>query len=179
MKLMGYWTSHKEICDLYHSVYLLRRSPGPPPCRPQLRREAICDIPSSLRNQLHQWVYPITAKEDTSEPVDEPQSKPRRRGDSHEEALWEARTACQRVLEAAQVLKSDIERLSQGMRDVQQARSHSHSRSHPQSCSVDRRLRSPSRSQPEKRVTFWEPEVEPDPEESRESYPPEALHQGY
>ena len=30
MKLMGYQTSHKKIQDLYHSVYLLRRSPGPP-----------------------------------------------------------------------------------------------------------------------------------------------------
>ena len=50
MTLMGYWTSHKEIWDLYHSVYLLRRSPGPPPCGPQQRRESIHDILSSLRN---------------------------------------------------------------------------------------------------------------------------------
>ena len=49
MKLVGYRSSHKEIRDLYHSVYLLRRSPGPPPCGPQQRREAICDILSSLR----------------------------------------------------------------------------------------------------------------------------------
>ena len=52
MKLVGYQTSHK-IRDLYHSVYLLRRSPGPLPCRPQQRREAIHDILSSLRNCLH------------------------------------------------------------------------------------------------------------------------------
>ena len=52
MKLMGYQTSHKEIWDLYHSVYLLRRSLAPPPCRPQQRREAICGILSSLRNWL-------------------------------------------------------------------------------------------------------------------------------
>ena len=56
MKLVGYWTSHKEIRDLYHSVYLLRRLPGPLPCRPQLRKEAIQDILSSLRNCLHRWV---------------------------------------------------------------------------------------------------------------------------
>ena len=117
MKLMGYWSSHKEIRDLYHSVHLLRRSPGSPPCRPQQRREAICDILSSLRNHLHWWVYSIAAKEDTWGPVNEPHSRPRGREDLHEEALWEARAACQRVLEAAQVLKSDIERLSQGMRD--------------------------------------------------------------
>ena len=28
MELMGYWTSHKEMQDIYHSVYLLRRFPG-------------------------------------------------------------------------------------------------------------------------------------------------------
>ena len=32
MKLVGYWISHEEIRDLYHSVYMLRRSTGPPPC---------------------------------------------------------------------------------------------------------------------------------------------------
>ena len=47
----------------------------------------------------------------------------------------------------------------------------SHSRSHVQSHFLDRRLRSPSRSQSERRVTFQELEVEPDPKESRESYP--------
>ena len=171
MKLMGYWTSHKEIQDLYHSVYLLRRSPGPLPCGPQQRREAICHILSSLRHWLHQRVYPVTAEEDTWGPVGEPQSRPRKRGDLHNEALWEARTACQRVLEADQVLKSNIERLSWGMRDVWHTCFHSHSRSCLQSHSLDRRSRSPSRSQSERRVTFWELEAEPDPEESRESYP--------
>ena len=52
MELMGYWTCHKEIWDIYHSVYLLRRSPGLPPCGSQWRREAICNILSSLRSQL-------------------------------------------------------------------------------------------------------------------------------
>ena len=179
MKLMGYQTSQKEIRDLYHSVYLLRRSLGPPPCGPQQRREAIWDILSSLRNQLHWWVYPIAAKEDTWGPVDKPRSTPRRRGDLHEEALWEARTACQRVLEAVQVLKSDIETLSWGMIDVQWTHPHSCCRSCLQSHSLDRWPRSPSRPQQERRVTFWEPEVEPDPEESRDSYPPRALHQGH
>ena len=31
MELVGYQTSHKEIWDIYHSIYLLRRSPGLPP----------------------------------------------------------------------------------------------------------------------------------------------------
>ena len=119
IKLVGYQTSHKEIRDLYHSVYLLRRSPGPLPCGPQQRREPIWDILSSLRNHLHQWVYPIATEEDTQGAVNESQSRPRGRGDPHEEALWEAKAAHQRVLEAAQVLESNIERLSCGLRDVQ------------------------------------------------------------
>ena len=119
IKFVGYRTSHKEIRDLYHSVYLMRRSPGPPLCGPQQRRKVIQDILSSLRNHLHQWVYPITTEEDTREAVNESQSRPRGRGDPHEEALWEARVAHQRLLEAAQVLESDIERLSQGLRDAQ------------------------------------------------------------
>ena len=61
MKLVGYQTSHNDIRDLYYSVYLLR-SPDPPPCRPQHKMEAIHDILSSLRNHLHWWVYPVTAK---------------------------------------------------------------------------------------------------------------------
>ena len=172
MELVGYQTSHKEIWDIYHSVYLLRRFPGLPPCGSQQKREAICDILSSLRSQLHWWVYPTTTEE-TWGPVVEHWSRPRRRGDSHEEALWEARVAHQMVLEATQVLKSDIKRLSWGMRDAPSTHSHSRSRSCLQSHSLDRWPRSPSRSWQERRVTFWEPEVEPDPKEGRESYPPE------
>ena len=65
MKLVGYWTSHKEIRDLYHGIYLLRRSPSPTqPCGPWWREEAILDILSSLRNHLHRWGYTATPKED-------------------------------------------------------------------------------------------------------------------
>ena len=138
MKLVAYWTSHKKIRDLYHSVYLLRRSPGPLPSGPQQRRKAIHDTLSSPRNCLHQWVYPIAAKEDTRGPVNESQSRSRGREDPHEEALWETRVACQKVLEAAQVLEGDIERLGQGLRDVQQTHPCSHNSSHPQSHSLDR-----------------------------------------
>ena len=145
MKLVGYQASHKEMRDLYHSVYLLRRSPGPLPCEPQQRKEAIWDILSSLRNHLHRRVYSITAKEDTQGAVTGSQSRPRGRKDPHEEALWEARVACQRALEAAQVLESDIERLSQGFRDVQHACPCSHSGSCLWSQSLDRLLRSQSR----------------------------------
>ena len=138
MKLVGYWTSHKEIRDLHHSVYLLRRLPGPLPCGLQQRREAIQDILSSLRNRLHRWVYPIATKEDTQGAVTKSWSRPRGREGLHEDALWEAREAHQRALEAAQVLESNIERLSQGLRDVQHPHSHSCSGRHLQSQSLDR-----------------------------------------
>ena len=32
MELVGYRTSRKEMRDIYHSVYLLRRTPGTPSC---------------------------------------------------------------------------------------------------------------------------------------------------
>ena len=86
-------------------------------------------------------------------------------GKTHMQALQESRAAHQRVLEAAQVLESDIERLSWGLRDVQWACPHSHSSSCLHSRSLDRWPRSPSRPQQERRVTFWELEVELDPEE--------------
>ena len=116
MELVRYWTSHKEIWDIYYSVYLLRRSPGLPPCGSQWRRKAIHDILSSLKSQLHQWVYPAAARE-AHGPIDKCQSRPSRR-DLYEEALREIRVAHQRALEAAKVLRSDIERLSWGMRDT-------------------------------------------------------------
>ena len=83
IKLVGYWTSKKEIRDLYHSVYLLRRSPGPLPCGPQQGNEAIWDILSSLRNCLHRWVYPATSEEDAEGATPESQSRSRRREDLH------------------------------------------------------------------------------------------------
>ena len=49
MELVGYRTSQKEIRDIYHSIYLLQRAPGLPPCGTQTRRKAIQDIPSSLK----------------------------------------------------------------------------------------------------------------------------------
>ena len=94
MELVGYWTSHKEICDIYHSVYLLRRPPGLPPCKDQWRRRAICDILFSLTSWLHQHECPATIGEGQ---------------ESYEEVL---RVACQRALETAKVLQGDIKRLS-------------------------------------------------------------------
>ena len=53
--MVGYQTSWKEIWDLYHEVYLLRRLPSPPPCGPQLREEVIQDILSLLMSHLQRW----------------------------------------------------------------------------------------------------------------------------
>ena len=48
MELLGYWTCHKEIQDVYVSVYLLQRPPGIPSCGEQIRKRTIRDILSSL-----------------------------------------------------------------------------------------------------------------------------------
>ena len=165
IKLVGYQTSHKEIRDLYHIIYLLRRLPGPPPCGPWQRKEAIWDILSFLRNWLHRWGYPATSKEDAPEPAAEPQSRPRRRENLHGEALWEAREAHQWALKVAYALESDIERLSQQAGMHKTPHSHSRSSSWPWSQSLDRHPRSSSRYWLDRRVTFWELEIEPDPSE--------------
>ena len=120
----GYWTSNKEIRDLYHNIYLLRWSPGPPPCRPQQREEAIEDMLSSLRRCLHRWSSTAMLEEDqwgaaAAIPLLfhqwESQSRSRRREDPHDEALWEARETHQWALKAAHMLEHNIERLSQGV----------------------------------------------------------------
>ena len=178
MELVGYWTSHKEIWDIYHSAYLLRRSPDLPPCGTQQRGRVICNILSSLTSQLHRRGYPATTGEGQGSKNEWLPRLSRR--ESYEEAL---KAAHQWVLETAAVLRSDIERLSQGIRDIPQTRSRSQSRSrshsrsggkgcrqsHPQSCSQSIWLR----SQSTRKVTFWEPEVKPDPKGEEEDYLPE------
>ena len=96
MELVGYQTSCKEIWDIYHSFYLLRKSPGLPSCGAQQRGRAICDILSSLTGQLYWWVYPATTREAQGS-KDEWLPRLSRR-ESYEEAH---KVACQRVLETA------------------------------------------------------------------------------
>ena len=55
VQLVGYQTSQREIQDLYHEVYLLKRLLSPPPCGPYWIEEAIKDILSSLRSCLQRW----------------------------------------------------------------------------------------------------------------------------
>ena len=99
IKLVGYWTSCKEIWDIYHSVYLLRRPPGLPPRGDQWRRRAICNILSSLTSQLHWYGYPAATGEGQGS-KEEGLPRPSRR-ESYEEVL---RVAHQRTLETAKVL---------------------------------------------------------------------------
>ena len=40
IQIVGYQTSQKEIQDLYHEVYLLRRLPSPAPCGPSQMKGA-------------------------------------------------------------------------------------------------------------------------------------------
>ena len=68
------------------------------------------------------------------------------------------------ALETPEVLQGDIKRLSKGIRDVPQTHSGSCSRSH---------TRSHTRPQFGRRVTFREPEVEPDLNGCVENCPPE------
>ena len=193
MELEGCLTSCKEIWDIYHSVYLLRRPLGLPSCGNQWRRRAIHDILSSLTGQLHWHGYPATTREDP-ESEEEWLPRPNRR-ESYEEALS---VAHQRVLDTAEVLQGDIKRLSQRTRDTSwtpsgsccrsctRSRSRSHTRSrgrsqnrscgraHSKSCpwgsSQSRWPRSPSGPPPGRRVTFREPEVEPNSKRGAEDY---------
>ena len=111
IELVGYWTSHKEIRDIYQSVYLLQRLPGLPSCGNQLRRRMIQDICSSLKDQMHMHGYPATTGEG---PESEEEQQPRlNRWEPYEEAL---RAAHKRALDTAKALQGDIERLSQRTR---------------------------------------------------------------
>ena len=183
IKFVGYLTSHKEIRDLYHNVYLLRRLPSPLPCRPQ-KREAIQNILSSLRSCLHRWGCTAMPDEDqwvadvgTPPPVCQwdSQSRSWRREDPQNEALWEATEAHQQALEATHMLEHNIERLSQGVEDAQYPYTHGSSSSCPQSKSLDRCKRSPSWHRLERWVTFWEPEVELDSSERHIEDPGDVL----
>ena len=176
MQLVGYWTSQKEIRDLYQQVYLLRRSPGPLPCRPWQREEAIQDILSSLRSHLHRWEGTDMLEEDQLgllwlppgpsvkwNPTAGPKGakthtmRPSKRPETHQ---W--------ALKAAHMLELNIERLSQGVESTQYWCPHSCSSSPLQSRfldrherSLDRHERSLSQHRLERCVTFQDPEVEP------------------
>ena len=184
MELVGYQTSHKEIWDIYQSVYLLQRPPGIPSCGKQIRKRTIRDILSSLKAHVKRCVEDL-----------EPRGQwwPRlNRWELYEEAL---RAAHQRALDTANALQGNIERLSLGRRNKSrsQTRSQTHSQSHSISCSrsqsrscsrahsqslswgssQDRQLRSPDGPLPGRRVSFKEPVEELNSRGSLEDHLPE------
>ena len=129
MELVGYRTSQKEMTDIYHSVYLLRGSPGFPSCGEQQRRRTIQDILSSLTDQLHRQAYPTT----TGDPdLQEGGCVTLDQQEPYEVALWAAH---QRALDTAKALQTDLERLSREQRERSQTRSHSRGRSRSRTCS--------------------------------------------
>ena len=136
MGMVGYLTPWKETRDIYQSIYLLWRALGLPSCGDQLRRKAIQDIFSSLKDWLHRHGHPATTRD--LELQEERWFRPNWQK-SYEEALREAH---QRALDTAEALKSNIERLSQRGKERSQTHSKtcSWSRSHSRrrSCSGSR-----------------------------------------
>ena len=129
MELVGYQMSRKSMRDIYHSMYLLRRSPGSPSCGEQQRRRTIQDILSSLTVQLQRQTYPPATGDlgpQEGEWVGLDQQG------SYEVVLWAAH---QMVLETTKALQIDLERLGSEQRRRSQAHFHSQSRSRSRTCS--------------------------------------------
>ena len=103
MELVGYRTSRKEMRDIYHSVYLLRRAPGTPSCGERERRRVIHDILASLTVQLQRQTQSATTEE---------WARMGQEG-SYEAALWAAH---HRALETTKALYGDLKRLKSGRR---------------------------------------------------------------
>ena len=112
---------------MYHSVYLLRRSPWSLSCGESRRRRAIQDILSSLQTRLQRWTYSAEAEDlgaQGGEWVGSDQLQ------SYEAALW---ATCQKALETAEALQSDLERLNDECKERSQVCSQSRSQPRTQS----------------------------------------------
>ena len=103
--------SRREIRNVCHSVYLLRRSLGSPSCGESRRRRAIQDILSSLQTQLQRQTYSAEAKDLGAQGGEWVGSDPPQ---SYEAALW---ATCQKALETAKALQDDLERLNNECRE--------------------------------------------------------------
>ena len=102
MELVGYQMSWREMQDIYHSVYLLRRTPGTTSCGEQERRRVIHDMLASLTVWLQKQTQP-TATE---------WARMGQEG-SHKVVLW---VTHHRALETAKALCGNLERLKSGRR---------------------------------------------------------------
>ena len=129
LHLIGYHTSWKELRDMYHSVYLLNRAPGFPSCEEVKRRRAIQEILSSLQERLQRWTPSTDAKD-----------APGNEMDLAPPPMYEAalQVACQKVMETAASLQSDLDRLNNQLRGRPWAHSQSRSRHRTQSGSRHR-----------------------------------------
>ena len=134
MELVGYWTSRREIRDVYHSVYLLGRSPGFPSCRELRRRRTIQDILSSLQTWLQRQTYSTEAEDLDAHGGEWARSDTLQ---SYKAAL---QAAHQKALETTEALQNDLERLNNEWRgrswtysqsgNQTRTRSRNHSRGH-------------------------------------------------
>ena len=120
IQLVGYQISREEIGDLYHQVYMLKRLPGPPLCRPKWACEVIRDILSSLKECLRWRRGEQSGGSRELEPAGTCPSchcnraSQRERQDTlGEQELAKAREAQWQALAAAAALEEWIERLSQ------------------------------------------------------------------
>ena len=91
---------------MYHSMYLLRWSPGSLSCGESRRRRAIQDILSSLQTCLQRQTHSAKAKDLSAHGGEWVGSDPLQ---SYEVALW---ATCQKALETGKALQSDLERLN-------------------------------------------------------------------
>ena len=152
LQLIGYHTLQMELRDVYHSIYLLNRAPGFPSCGVAQRRKVIQEILSSLQERLHRWTSPGGMEDfpDDARGLSPPQS--------YEAAL---QAACQKMMETAAALQSDLDQLNNESRGRSQTHSQSgswhmmqssswqrgHSQSQHWACSpeqVENQARSPS-----------------------------------
>ena len=146
MELVGYWTSRREIKDVNHSMYLLRRSLGSPSCGQSRRRRAIQDILSSLQTQLQRQTYFVEAEDLGAQGGEWVGSDP----------LWSYEAALQanhhKALETTEALQDDLERLNNKHRERSWVCSQSRSRPRTRSGSQPRTR---SQSQPRTQSRNW------------------------
>ena len=126
IQLVGYQMSSKEIGDLYHQVYALKRLPRPLLCGPERAQEITKDIVSSLKDCLRWREGEQTGGDGELESASTclschcnqaPQTG--RWDTSGEQELTEAREAHLQDLMAAAILEECIERLSQSTTRMQ------------------------------------------------------------
>ena len=124
LHLIGYHTSHKELRDVYYSIYSLNRVPEFPSCGKVKRMRAIWEILSSLQERLQRWTPSAEAK-------DIPEHKmaliplP-----TYEAAL---KDVYHKVIQTAASLQNDLDRLDSELQGRSRTRSPSITRHRTQS----------------------------------------------